>query len=112
MTGVYGNLAMNPTRQNHEEELPGLQNETHGMLEGKSEKLHHVAWANECQGPTSAQNSIPGESQLASRQAVMVRLSFLTARASACAFCCRFMPRVSGFGSSISITAPASGVVE
>ena len=25
-------LAMNPTRENHEEELPGLQDEAHGML--------------------------------------------------------------------------------
>jgi hypothetical protein len=73
-------LAMNPTRENHEEELPGLQDEAHGMLGGEAEKLHHVAWADECQGPKSAEKSLLGVSQLAWREAVMVRRSFLTGR--------------------------------
>ncbi len=53
-------LAMNPTCENHEEEMPGLQNEAHGMLGIVAEKLHHVACAEACQGPKSADKSIYG----------------------------------------------------
>ncbi|HJN09073.1 MAG TPA: hypothetical protein QF564_10310 [Pirellulaceae bacterium] len=58
-------LAMNPTRENHEEELPGLQNEVHGALDGEAEKLHHVAWTNKRQGRTSAKKPILNLPQLA-----------------------------------------------
>jgi len=73
-------LRMNPTRENQEAELPGLQDEAHGMLGGEAEKLHHVAWADACQGPKSAHRSLLAVSQLASWKDLMVRRSFLTRR--------------------------------
>ena len=47
---------------------------------GEAEKLHHVAGADKCQGPKSAEKSILDVSQLAWWEAVMVRRSFLTGR--------------------------------
>ena len=41
---------MNPADENHDEDLPGLQDEAHGTLDGEAEKLHHVAPADSVNG--------------------------------------------------------------
>ena len=51
-------LVMDPTCQNHEEELPGLQDEVHRMLRAEAEKLHHVAGDDECQEPKSTDKTL------------------------------------------------------